>query len=95
MSADAGGNPYIASYWRDPDSDVPQYRIVWHDGQMWHSRQVSGRTTPFSLKGGGTKMIPMARPRIVVDGGGIFYVFRDEERGEQSLFGARYGCGKQ
>ena len=75
MSADAGGHPYIASYWRDPDSDVPQYRIVWHDGQMWHSRQVSGRTTPFSLKGGGTKMIPMARPRIVVDGGEIFYVF--------------------
>ena len=57
MSADAGGHPYIASYWRDPDSDVPQYRIVWHDGQMWHSRPVSGRTTPFSLKGGGTKMI--------------------------------------
>lgn len=83
MSADAGGHPYIASYWRDPDSDVPQYRIVWHDGQMWHSRQVSGRTTPFSLKGGGTKMIPMARPRIVVDGGEIFYVFRDEERGSK------------
>ena len=83
MSADAGGNPYIASYWRDPDSDVPQYRIVWPDGQVWPSRQVSGRTTPFSLKGGGTKMIPMARPRIVVDGGEIFYVFRDEERGSK------------
>ena len=86
MSADAGGNPYIASYWRDPDSDVPQYWIVWHDGQMWHSRQVSGRTTPFSLKGGGTKMIPMARPRIVVDGGEIFYVFRMKNGGAKSLW---------
>ncbi len=39
MSADASGNPYIATYWRDPDSEVPQYRIVWHDGQMWHNRR--------------------------------------------------------
>lgn len=83
MSADAGGNPYIATYWRDPDSDVPQYRIVWHDGLEWHSRQVGERTVPFSLKGGGTKMIPIARPRIVVDGGEIYYVFRDEERGSK------------
>lgn len=81
MSADAGGNPYIATYWRNPDSDVPQYRIVWHDGQTWHNRRVSDRKTPFSLKGGGTKMIPMSRPRMVVDGGAIFYIFRDEERG--------------
>lgn len=83
MSADAAGNPYIATYWRDSDSKVPQYRIVWHDGQKWHNRQVSHRATAFSLKGGGTKMIPIARPRIVVDGSEIFYVFRDEERGSR------------
>lgn len=83
MSADADGNPYIATYWRDADSAVPQYRIVWHDGTQWHSRQVSDRKQPFSLKGGGTKMIPIARPRIVVDGNEIFYVFRDEERGSK------------
>lgn len=83
MSADAKGNPYIASYWRDADSDVPQYRIVWNDGKKWQSRQVSERKTPFSLKGGGTKMIPVSRPRIVVDNGEIYYVFRDEERGSR------------
>lgn len=83
MSADADGNPYIATYWRDPDSEVPQYRMVWHDGKTWHSRQVSQRTTPFSLKGGGTKMIPIARPRIVVAGGKTCYIFRDEERGSK------------
>lgn len=83
MSADAKGNPYIASYWRDADSDVPQYRIVWNDGKKWQNRQVSERKTPFSLKGGGTKMIPVSRPRIVVDNGEIYYVFRDEERGSR------------
>lgn len=83
MSADAGGNPYIATYWRDQDSDVPQYRIVWNDGKTWHNRQVTDRNTPFSLKGGGTKMIPIARPRIVVEGGEVFYIFRDEERGSR------------
>ena len=96
MSADASGNPYIATYWRDPDSEVPQYRIVWHDGQMWHNRQVANRHTSFSLKGGGTKMIPIARPRIVVDGGEIFYIFRDEERGSRVSLAhaAAVGVGK-
>lgn len=28
-------------------------------------------------------MIPISRPRIVVDGGEIFYVFRDAERGSR------------
>ena len=83
MSADAGGNPYIATYWREPDSDVPQYRIVWNDGKMWHQRQITDRQTPFTLKGGGTKMIPIARPRIVVEDGEVFYIFRDEERGSR------------
>ena len=96
MSADAGGNPYIATYWRDPDSDVPQYRIVWNDGKIWHHRQVSDRKTPFSLKGGGTKMIPIARPRIVVEGGDVFYIFRDVERGScvSMAHAADVGIGK-
>ena len=81
MSADADGNPFIATYWRSQDSEVPQYRLVWYDGKQWQSQQVSDRKTPFSLKGGGTKMIPIARPRMVVDGQKAYYVFRDEERG--------------
>lgn len=83
MSADAEGHPYIATYWRSRESDVPQYRLVWFDGRSWKQSQVSQRTTPFSLKGGGTKMIPIARPRIVVDGKEAFYIFRDEERGSK------------
>ena len=83
MSADSEGHPYIATYWRSEDSDVPQYRMVWHDGERWNMRQVSQRQAPFSLKGGGTKMIPIARPRIVADGQKVYYVFRDEERGSK------------
>lgn len=83
MSTDAGGHPYIATYWRDPDSDIPQYRIVWHNGENWQTRQVSDRKTPFTLKGGGTKMIPIARPRMAVHEGEVFYLFRDEERGSK------------
>ena len=83
MSADAEGNPLIATYWRDQDSDIPQYRLVWFDGKQWQSQQVSNRTTPFSLKGGGTKMIPISRPRMVVDKNEAYYIFRDEERGSK------------
>ncbi len=83
MSADAEGNPFIATYWRDQDSDIPQYRLVWFDGKQWQSQQVSNRTTPFSLKGGGTKMIPISRPRMVVDKNEAYYIFRDEERGSK------------
>lgn len=83
MSTDAEGNPFIATYWRDQDSDIPQYRLVWFDGKQWQSQQVSNRTTPFSLKGGGTKMIPISRPRMVVDKNEAYYIFRDEERGSK------------
>ncbi|MDE7348013.1 MAG: BNR repeat-containing protein [Muribaculaceae bacterium] len=83
MTADADGNPFIATYWRDQDSEVPQYRLVWHDGKEWRMTTVGERKTPFSLSGGGTKMIPIARPRIVSDGKKACYIFRDEERGSR------------
>lgn len=80
MTADRDGHPYIATYWRDADSSVPQYRLVWHDGKKWRMEQVGTRTTPFTLAGGGTKMIPISRPRIVSDGNAAYYIFRDMER---------------
>lgn len=81
MTADSLGHPYIATYWRDADSRVPQYRLVWNDGAQWHSSTVGHRTTPFSLSGGGTKMIPISRPVVVSDGTNAYFLFRDEERG--------------
>ena len=81
MTADADGHPYIATYWRDKGSDVPQYRIVWHDGREWRSRTVGHRTLPFSLSGAGTKAIPISRPQLAMTPHGPVFIFRDEERG--------------
>ena len=83
MSTDKDGHPYIATYWRDTDSQVPQYRLVWHDGRRWRLATLTDRQTAFSLSGGGTKMIPIARPRIITDGKRAFYLFRDIERGSR------------
>ncbi|MDO4497046.1 MAG: BNR repeat-containing protein [Bacteroidales bacterium] len=81
MSTDAEGHPFIATYWREQNDSIPQYRMVWHDGEQWHQQQISHRKTPFSLKGGGTKMIPIARPRMAVAGSTAYYIIRDEELG--------------
>lgn len=83
MTADAQGHPYIATYWRDADSNVPQYRLVWNNSGKWEMATVGDRTAPFSLSGGGTKMIPISRPRIACDGKKAFYIFRDSERGSR------------
>lgn len=83
MTADSKGRPFIATYWRDQDSGVPQYRLVWHDGKQWQMTTVGERTEPFSLSGGGTKMIPISRPRIASDGKKAYYIFRDAERGSK------------
>ena len=85
MCADDNGNPYIATYWRDRDSSVPQYRLVWLEGNEWKMQHVSHREMPFSLSGGGTKKIPISRPQIVMKNkkgkAHFYYIFRDEERG--------------
>ena len=82
MTVDAKGRPMMATYWRDDDSEVPQFRLVWHDGKQWRMSQVSQRTTPFSLSGGGTKSIPISRPKLAAaEDGRVLMFFRDIERG--------------
>lgn len=84
MAADEAGNPYIATYWRDPGAAVPQYKIIYHTGKAWQQRSLDFRKSPFSLSGGGTKEIPISRPQLLVKGKGrraaALLVFRDEER---------------
>jgi len=86
MTADQEGNPYIATYYGTPQVN---YMVIFHDGAQWQERRVSNRSTTFSLNGGGTLMIPIARPRIVAQYDGstgktkAFYVFRDAERGSK------------
>ncbi|MFH0945670.1 MAG: BNR repeat-containing protein [Planctomycetota bacterium] len=87
MCVDSLGRPYIATYWRDEGSEVPQYRLVWREEDSWRSRPVSQRTTPFSLSGGGTRRIPISRPQIAVRTIGetprAVMLFRDVERGSR------------
>lgn len=87
MSADSQGNPYIATYWRDTGSAVPQYHIVFRADDGWRVRSLDFRKTPFSLSGAGTKRIPIARPQLLVSGASstpsALLVFRDEERGSR------------
>ncbi len=87
MTTDRDGNPYIATYWRDQDSQVPQFRIIHLLDGKWNAMDLAFRNTPFSLSGGGTKSIPISRPQILVEGKGkravVRLVFRDEERGSR------------
>jgi hypothetical protein len=83
-AVDGNGRPMIATYWRPTGTRVPQYHLVWHDGKAWQVAPVSRRKTPFSLSGGGTKRIPISRPKLAVgDDGSIHMLFRDAERGNR------------
>ena len=87
MSADRQGNPYIASYWREAGSAVPQYRVLYLHGGAWKRLDLDFRKQPFSLSGMGTKAIPIARPQIMVNlqreqPAGLL-IFRDAERGSK------------
>jgi hypothetical protein len=82
MTVDADGRPLVVTYWRPEGTEVPQFHLVWHDGSDWRTSQVGHRELPFRLSGGGTRRIPVSRPQVLADEhGGVFVVFRDEERG--------------
>lgn len=87
MTADESGNPFIATYWREPGSLVPTYHVVYLDNKKWHTVNLTTRRTPFSLSGMGSKRIPIARPQLIVAGTGrdafVSVIFRDEERGSK------------
>lgn len=84
MAADSKGRPYIVNYWRPQGSDVPQYHLVYHDGEHWQVSPVGRLSEPFDLVGGGTMAPPISRPQIAVDVTGetdrAFVLFRARER---------------
>jgi len=84
MTVDCDDRPVVATYWRAPDSNVVQYRLVYHDGRRWRTAQVGERKSPFSLSGAGTKYLPISRPKVLVGGRNtINMIFRDVERGNR------------
>jgi hypothetical protein len=87
MTTDSKGRPYIATYWRDDRDDIPQYRVVFHDGSAWRVSTIGAQTVPFRLGGTGTKRIPISRPQILADAAGsadrAYLLFRDEGRGNR------------
>lgn len=84
MTADSRGNPFIATYYRMAGSAIPQYHIIYHDGSLWKDLNLKFRHTTFSLKGAGTKRIPISRPQVLALNEGnrttLALLFRDEER---------------
>lgn len=80
MTVDNEGYPYIATFWRDKDSEVPQYRVVWKNDKGWKTTQMGERKTPFTLSGKGTKMVPISRPVILLYARKVVVIFRDKER---------------
>ncbi|OMP30166.1 BNR repeat-containing protein [Mangrovimonas sp. DI 80] len=83
MTSDKHGNPFIVSYWREADSEIPQFHLTYKTDQ-WQTVDLGFRKTPFSLSGLGTKSIPISRPQIVAtDSKDIIVIFRDEERGSK------------
>ena len=87
MYADAQGHPYIATYWREADSSIPQYHLVFNTGNRWQVQNLGFRKTAFSLSGAGTKRIPISRPQIIAWQTGKLLsaalIYRDEERGNR------------
>ena len=82
MAVDRLGRPVIATYWREEGAEVPQLRLVWHDGAIWRSSQVGERRLAFRLSGGGTKRIPLSRPQVLATRRGeVLVVYRDADRG--------------
>jgi hypothetical protein len=98
MFADADGNPYIATYWREQNTTVPQYHLVFKKDNQWNVRDLGFRTTAFSLSGAGTKRIPIARPQIIAwqneKQTAAAIIFRDEERGSRVSVAINYDLNK-
>ncbi len=85
LAADSLGRPLIANYWTPEGSDVPQFHVLRHDGFKWRVSQVTARTTPFTLAGGGTKNPPISRAVLAVraaedEGREVVLVYRDDEK---------------
>ncbi len=79
ITADAAGNPFIATYFRGEADEVTQFKLVYLWENSWRAATVSKRKTAFDLGGGGTKSLPISRPQVMVDTDHAYLIYRDEE----------------
>lgn len=97
MTCDGSGRPFVASYWQDPGEEAPQYHLVFKRGKKWISSSGGFRKTGFSLKGTGTRSIPISRPQVLVWGKGKTFragiLFRDQERDNKPSLASSKGPG--
>jgi hypothetical protein len=98
MFADDDGHPYIATYWREEGSTIPQYHLVYKTNDIWKKEVLDFRKTAFSLSGAGTKRIPISRPQIIAwktkNNLSAALIFRDEERGSKVSAAINKNLGK-
>jgi hypothetical protein len=98
MFADNDGHPFIATYWREEGSSIPQYHLVYKTNDGWKKAVLDFRKTSFSLSGVGTKRIPISRPQIVAwktkTNLSAAMIFRDEERGSKISAAINKNLGK-
>lgn len=99
MFADDNGHPFIATYWREEGTMVPQYHLVYKTNEGWKKEILDFRKTAFSLSGAGTKRIPISRPQIIAWQTGnhlsAALVFRDEERGNKVSAAVNKNMGEE
>lgn len=98
MFADAEGHPYIATYWCENGSSIPQYHLVYKTKEGWKKEELSFGKNAFSLSGGGTKRIPISRPQVVAwkskNDLAAALIFRSEERGSKVSAAINKSVGK-
>ncbi|GLB52322.1 hypothetical protein NBRC110019_13610 [Neptunitalea chrysea] len=87
MTVDANGIPYIATYWKT--NKVPQYKIIYRANNIWKLMETNFRKTPFDLGGGGTKSIPISRPKVFVNNLNVYLLYRDEEKDNKIMLAYR------
>lgn len=98
MCTDAHGNPYIATYWQDSGTGIPQYHIIYLKEHKWKIENINSRKNPFSLSGAGTKRIPISRPQVISWHNKVAtnfaLIYRDEERGNTVTVAMNDNIGK-
>lgn len=98
MFADADGYPYLATYWREEGSSIPQYHLVYKTKKGWKKEELAFGKNAFSLSGTGTKRIPISRPQIVAwkskNDLSAALIFRSEERGSKVSAAINKSVGK-